>query len=270
MQEYGVGIFKQALTKSALKKALKKQQITINNNPATSATYIRGGETITLTIQKEPVTDKIPNVKLQIIHEDSFLAAVIKPAGILVSGNKFKTIANALPHHLTKGELPDSCIPQPVHRLDFGTSGILLCGKTQKSIRLLNKMFEEKQISKSYFAITAGEMTDSGRISSPVDHKEALSLYRITKKITSEKYHFLNLLTLEPKTGRRHQLRKHLASIGHPILGDQEYGMDTISSQAKGLHLHSFSLGFTHPFTKMEIYLEAPLPKRFKKLFPED
>lgn len=112
-------------------------------------------------------------------------------------------------------------------------------------------------------------MPDSGSISSPIDQKEALSHYSVVQKITSEKYTFLNLVKLDPKTGRRHQLRKHLASIDHPVLGDQEYGKDHISSQAKGLHLHSYSLGFTHPFTNKEIYLEAPMPKRFKKLFPE-
>lgn len=129
-------------------------------------------------------------------------------------------------------------------------------------------MFENKEVSKSYFAITAGEMPDSGTIETPVDHKEALTQFTIIKKIASEKYQSLNLVALDPKTGRRHQLRKHLALLGHPILGDQEYGMNALSNQAKGLHLHSFSLRFTHPFTAKDIYLEASVPKKFKKLFP--
>ncbi|WP_417362559.1 RluA family pseudouridine synthase [Galbibacter sp.] len=205
---------------------------------------------------------------MEILYEDSYLAAIVKPAGVLVSGNKFKTITNALPHQLKKSDLADACLPQPVHRLDFGTSGILLCGKTQTSIRILNKMFEHKETSKTYYAITAGEMPDSGSISSLVDDKESLSHFNVIHKIPSEKYSGLNLVKLDPKTGRRHQLRKHLASIGYPILGDQEYGLDHISSRVKGLHLHSFSLRFIHPLTKKEIYLQAPIPKRFKKLFP--
>jgi 23S rRNA pseudouridine1911/1915/1917 synthase len=74
-------------------------------------------------------------------------------------------------------------------------------------------------------------------------------------------------LKLQSVSGRRHQIRKHLSGIGHPILGDQQYGKDNISSQVKGLHLHSFSLAFTHPFTKKELHIEAPLPKRFRRFF---
>lgn len=269
IQEYGVGIFNHASTKSALKKALKKGFLTIDGKAASTATYIHGGETITLTTPLDIKTAKAPDVYLEILYEDSHLAAIVKPAGVLVSGNKFKTITNALPHHLKKSELEDACLPQPVHRLDFGTSGVLLCGKSQTSIRLLNKLFEHQETSKTYYAVTTGEMPDSGSISSEIDHKEALSLFEVVQRIPSEKYNGLNLVKLYPKTGRRHQLRKHLARIGHPVLGDQEYGLDHISSRVKGLHLHSFSLGFIHPFTKKEIYLEAPIAKRFKKLFPE-
>lgn len=210
-----------------------------------------------------------PDVSLDVLYEDSFLAAIVKPAGVLVSGNKFKTIANALSYHLTKSGQGDACLPQPVHRLDFGTSGVLLCGKTQSSIRKLNKMFENKRMLKSYFAITAGQMPPSGCIDTPIDNKEALSYFEVIQRIESKKYHCLNLVKLNPKTGRRHQLRKHLASINHPVLGDQAYGLEHISTKAKGLHLHSYSLEFIHPFTDEKIFLVAPLPKRFKKWFPQ-
>ncbi|EKF56700.1 MULTISPECIES: RluA family pseudouridine synthase [Galbibacter] len=262
-----MGIFKHAATKSALKKALKKQHITIDNIPVSSATYIYGGETIVLTTPLAPQNIKDPKISFDIIYEDQFLAAIVKPSGVLVSGNKFKTIANSLAHRLTKSDLPEACIAQPVHRLDFGTSGILLCGKTRSSIRELNKMFEHKLMSKSYYAITAGEMPGSGHISTPIDGKEALSLFQVIERIDSKKYNCLNLVKLNPKTGRRHQLRKHLAGINHPILGDRDYGIDHISSQAQGLYLHSYSLEFIHPFTMEKQSLIAPIPKRFKKWF---
>lgn len=262
-----MGIFRLALTKSALKKAIKKQQLFIDDTPVTTATYIRGGEIIEFRYEEALKTTKIPELSIDILYEDSYLAAIVKPAGVLVSGNKFKTIANALPHLLEKSTLSDACLPQPVHRLDFGTSGILLIGKTQSSIRLLNKMFENKKISKTYLAVTTGQMPDLGSISTAIDQKESLSHFTVVRKIHSEKYQSLNLVKLDPKTGRRHQLRIHLSSIGHPILGDKTYGKDQISSRAKGLHLHSFSLRFIHPFTHQEICLEAPLPKRFNTLF---
>lgn len=265
-----MGIFQHALTKSALKKAIKKQQLTIDGIPVTTATYICGGEIIVFKYDKAIKTAKIPELSFAILFQDNYLAAIVKPAGVLVSGNKFKTIANALPHHLQQSTLPDACIPQPVHRLDFGTSGVLLIGKTQNSIRKLNKMFENKEISKTYFAVTAGQMPVSGSISTTIEQKVSLTHFAVSCQIDSEKYQFLNLVKLDPKTGRRHQLRIHLLDIGHPILGDKIYGKDHLSSQTKGLHLHSFSVRFTHPFTHQEIYLEAPLPKRFNSIFKRD
>lgn len=246
---------------------MKKQQITVNGEVASSATFIQGGETIILRIP-EIVPRKKLVFPLKVLFEDEYLAVIHKPAGILVSGNGFKTITNALPQNLQRSSLPDASLPQPVHRLDYPTTGILLVGKTSSSIRLLNKMFEEKEIQKIYYAVAIGEMEKQAEITSDIEGRKALSAYSLIEKVPSERFGYLNLVRLQLQTGRRHQLRKHLASIGNPILGDQQYGKEGLILMKKGLYLHAFSLRFIHPFTREEICIQDELPKKFQKIFP--
>ncbi len=268
LQEYGVGIFDSLPTKSALKKALNKDLIKVNGEPGSSATFITGGEIIEFSVPETISTKKPLHLSLHVLFEDEHLAAIHKPAGILVSGNKFKTIANALPQNLKNSGLPDATLPQPVHRLDYATTGVLLIGKTSSSIRVLNKMFEDKKILKTYCAITIGKMDPSGKIASTIDEKDAFSSFFLLESVPSERFGILNFTELRPETGRRHQLRKHLSGIGNPILGDRLYGTEGLILKGKGLFLHAYSLRFQHPFTGEEIIVIDELPERFKKIFP--
>lgn len=204
---------------------------------------------------------------LRVLFEDDHLAAIHKPAGILVSGNSFKTIANVLPQNLQRSSLPDATRPQPVHRLDYATTGILLVGKTSSSIRALNQMFANKNIEKTYYAVAIGEMSEQGEMVAPIDGKPSHSIYRRHKSVPSTRFGQLNLLELKPETGRRHQLRKHLSGIGHPILGDKDYGIEGLLLYGKGMYLHAHSVSFIHPFTGARMILEDELPIRFGKLF---
>lgn len=197
------------------------------------------------------------------------MAAIHKPAGILVSGNRFKTIANALAQNLKPSTLTDATKPQPVHRLDYPTTGVLLAGKTSSSIRALNELFEDKTIQKTYYAVTIGEMNKSGTITSPIDGKKAQSNYMVIESVSSKKFGQLNLVELKPQTGRRHQLRKHLSTIGNPILGDPEYGLENLIVKGKGLYLHAYALEFIHPFTNEKVYLKDGLPQKFTKIFSQ-
>lgn len=268
-QEYVVGIFKTIPTKSGIKKAIKKELIFIDGVLATTSKYISGQEKIELFESENSSTFERLKLDLEVLFEDETLAIIYKPAGILVSGNKFVTIANGLTQNLKKSNLSDGVKPQPIHRLDYPTSGVLLVGKTSSSIFELGKLFKNREIEKTYFAITVGKMNASGEIDSEVDNKNAITHFKILKSVKSERFRYLNLVKLQPKTGRKHQLRKHLLEIGNPILGDKEYFLKEKILKGKGLYLHASTLDFIHPFTKQKISISKGFPKKFKMIFPD-
>jgi 23S rRNA pseudouridine1911/1915/1917 synthase len=266
-QKYGVGIFKTIPTKSAIKKAIKKELIFIDGILATTSKYISGGEKIELIESENSSTFERLELNLEVLFEDDFLAIIYKPAGILVSGNKFVTIANALAQNLKKSNQIDAVKPQPIHRLDYPTSGLLLIGKTSSAIQQLGDLFKNKEIQKTYFAITIGKMQSFGKINFAIDEKEAFTKYEVLQTVKSERFAFLNLVKLSPKTGRKHQLRKHLLAIGNPILGDKMYFLDDKILNGKGLYLHAATLEFIYPFTKEKISVSKKSPKKFIKIF---
>ncbi len=269
LQEYAVGIFNTIPTKSGIKKAIKKKLILVNGAIASTALFINGGEKIEL-FQLDTETDfKRLNLSLEVVFEDDFLAVIYKPSGVLVSGNKFVTIANALAQNLQKSAEPDAVKPQPVHRLDYPTSGVLLIGKTSSAITALSQLFETKNIQKTYHAVCIGKMQHTGTIDFAIEDKESHSSYKVLKTVNSPRFEFLNLVKLSPKTGRKHQLRIHLSSINNQILGDKEYGNPALILKGKGLYLHASTLRFEHPFTKEHITVSKELPKKFTKIFPE-
>ena len=269
LQEYGVGVFQRISTKSALKKAIKKKMISVDGLIASTATLIVGGETIVYQHLRENENNTRLILKLDVVYEDEYLAVINKPAGILVSGNGFKTVANALAQNLQKSSATDAVSPQPVHRLDYATTGLLLVGKTSRVITSLNQLFENKKIEKDYFAVTIGGMDTVGSINSDIDDKPAKSSFKVLESIVSDRFAYLNLVRLSPHTGRRHQLRKHMLSIGNPILGDATYYLTGLQLKGKGLYLHAKSLRFQHPITNEKMFIESKLPKKFAKLFPD-
>ena len=263
-QEYAVGIFKTLPTKSGVKKAIKKKLISINGDIATTALFILGEEKVILFESEDSSNFKRLQLTLDVIFEDDYLAIINKPAGILVSGNKFKTISNALDQNLIKSRQLDAVKAKPIHRLDYPTTGLLLIGKTNASIIALNKLFEYKQIKKTYFAINIGQMEV---INTLIDNKNSETHYEVLKTVVSKRFEYLNLVKLSPKTGRRHQLRKHMLSLGNPILGDKEYCNEKLILNGKGMYLHAGILEFIHPFTKQQIKIKKDFSNKFTKIF---
>ena len=131
----------------------------------------------------------------------------------------------------------------------------------------LDKLFKEKNIRKTYFAVTIGKMNAKGCIDKPIDNKEAFTNYEVLESVISKRFEFLNLVNLRPETGRKHQLRKHLFSLKNPILGDKDYFLENKILNGKGLFLHAATLDFIHPFTKEKISISKELPKKFRKIF---
>ena len=270
LSDFTPGIFKTISSKNGMKNAIKKGLLRVNDEIGYTADYIRGGEVIDLYQSKLPENKPTINLKIEVIFEDDYLAIVNKPAGILVSGNKKWTLENALPSNLNESTKKDALHrSEPIHRLDYPTSGALLVGKTTQAVMALNKLFEDRKIKKTYYAVTIGLIEDSGIINNKIDNKTAKTEYEILSRLSSSKYEFLNLTKLKPHTGRRHQLRIHMAGMGNPILGDLKYGKEGLILQGKGLFLHASCLNFVHPITGDPVSVNVPLPKKFKKLFPE-
>jgi len=257
-------------TKNAVKKAIKKGLLTVNDKLGQTATFVRSGDVISFQFSIDQNPKKAPKLNLKVLFEDDHLAIVLKPPGILVSGNRFVTVANGLAQNLTPSTQSDATMPYPIHRLDYGTSGALLVGKTARSIRALSQLFEDKAIEKTYYAITINRHKETqGQVDTIEDNKTLRSHFRLLSSVHSERFERLNLVQLTPETGRTHQLRKHMSFIGNPILGDRDYGIADKVLKGKGMYLHAFSLKFIHPINQQLVYCEAPLPKKFKKIFPE-
>jgi len=267
LSDYVVGIFQSITSKKGMRKAIDKRLVNINDKTGYTSNYINGGETITLLQEDESQIAMPKPVKLdiEVLFEDEYLAVVNKPAGLLVHGNQKVTLTNALPLSLERSNEVDYVTrPDPIHRLDYPTSGVLLVGKTRTTITALNKLFEERKVDKVYYAITIGKMTKlNGQIKSTIKGKKATTHYEVERSIDSDKYGALNLVRLKPITGRRHQLRIHMSELGHPILGDKSYGRDGKISRGKGLYLHAYSIGFEHPKTGSKVYVTKPKPKKF-------
>lgn len=243
----------------------------INGKIAHSSHWVAVGDVIEL-MDSEVKIPKIFGLKLEIIFEDEYIAVVNKPAGFPVSGNRFKTIQNALPGNIKPSQMPDAMkIPLPVHRLDLQTSGLLLIAKTKKSQMSLGKMFEEKSISKTYHALVAGmPESEKGEIDFLVENKPSVSFFEKIETVPSLRSEAVTLLRLSPKTGRTHQLRIHCASIGHPIVGDKLYGESGKILKHKGLFLAATGLQFSHPISGVEINLSIDIPFKFSSLLERE
>lgn len=269
LQEYAVGLFQEIFTKSAVKKAIKKNQLQVNGKPTSTAYFIQNQDIIQL-LESIKSTSKIYHLDLKVLYEDDFLAIVDKPAGISVSGNKFASIANSLSPHISPSSQIDASLPFPVHRLDYPTSGCLMIGKTATAKRALHNLFENQEIHKTYHAVCIGNMKEnSGLIDFPIENKQALTSFKLFQSIISTRFDALNLVALHPITGRKHQLRQHLFHIGNPIMGDQQYFIPDKKHQGYGLYLHATSLEFTHPITSQKLRIQSDLPKKFTRLFPD-
>lgn len=268
--DYAKGIFAMLPTKSSVKKAIKKDLLLINNEKCTTANYIKSGQIIEL-ISQNVLSHKIFRLKLEVIYEDDFIAIINKPAGFSVSGNKFKTIANALSFNLKKSEQEDALPkPIPVHRLDNQTSGLLIIAKTKQARIILGKQFEKKEIEKKYYAVVIGKTPLKGNISIPIEGKASFSIFELIKTEESLRNGFLSLIKLSPKTGRTHQLRIHCEASGFPILGDKLYNANKVVFKGKGLFLSSTELSFSHPITNKFLEFAIPIPNKFTSIMERE
>jgi len=218
------------------------------------------------------------NIPLEVVYEDDDLAVINKPAGLVVHpapGNREHTLVNALFNRFNKLSDVNPSRPGIVHRLDKETSGLLVVAKNNFSHQLLSQQFEKHTIKRVYIALVKGKVEfDEDVIELPiarhpvkrenmaVSFKEEAKFAR-THYLTLKRSKEFSLVELKPFTGRTHQLRVHLAFLGHPILGDKKYGKENDFSR---LALHAKSLGFVHPRSGKLIEFTSDLPKEFNEL----
>jgi 23S rRNA pseudouridine1911/1915/1917 synthase len=278
-------------TRSNARKLIDKGNVKVNGNAGKPALKTRAGDYVTVTIEEPvPLEAEPENIPIDIIYEDESLVVVNKAANMVVhpaAGNYTGTLVNALLYHLKDLSGISGVIrPGIVHRLDKGTSGVIVVAKDDETHLSLTAQFKERTVTKRYLALIFGHMKEEegvielsiGRdrknrkkISSfSTGKKEAVTYFKVKRR-----YGPLSLLELIPKTGRTHQLRVHLSESGHPIVGDELYGgtkrlktiTDTVLrkrlSELDRFLLHAEYLSFLHPKTKERVEFSADIPDDF-------
>ncbi|HEY4832671.1 MAG TPA: RluA family pseudouridine synthase [Waddliaceae bacterium] len=259
---------------------IKDNLVLVNSECVKKATKLEEGDEIEIEFAATSEISIHPEpIPLAILYEDDHLLAINKPPGMVVHpavGNWTGTFVNALLYHCTQLTTNDSLRPGIVHRLDKETSGLLLAAKDDLTHRRLVEAFALRNIHKEYLAISIGNPGKQQIVGNigrhPVRRKEMAVLNDKGKAASTScetiiYNESLSLVKLLPYTGRTHQLRIHMKSIGFPILGDGIYGSVAANKKfgAKRQLLHAYHLRFLHPITKKEIELKAPIPEDMNK-----
>ncbi len=279
-------------SRARLARWLKAGLVLVNEHIRPASYRVRLGDRISLTVPPPEPSGLVPEaLPLDILYEDSDLILVNKPPGLVVHpapGHREGTLLNALVHHCPDlAAVGDLSRPGLVHRLDKDTSGVLAAAKTALAHERLVRQFHDRQVEKIYVALVWGRFDQKeGKIDQDVGRhpterqkmsahprrgKPAVTHWRVLQEYPGP----LTLLELSPKTGRTHQLRVHLAMLGHPIVGDATYGGGAArfkgTPRLKDLRplvtrqlLHAKSLRFTHPRSGASILSEAPWPENFQ------
>ncbi len=276
-------------SRSRLQQAIKNKQVQVDGQFAKAKMKLRGGENIDLQIVHTPHDNAQPEaISLEIIYEDDHLLVVNKPAKLVVhpaAGNPNGTLQNALLYHQTDlARLPRAGI---VHRLDKDTTGLLVVAKSEKAHKSLIEQLQSRSIKREYRAICQGVLTAGGTVDAPIGRhpkhrikmainpigKDAITHFRIKDRFFAHSYLQVNL-----ETGRTHQIRVHLASKHHALVGDPVYGgrlkiparateaLKQTLTQFSRQALHARTLALSHPETGEWMEWQAPLPKDMQHL----
>jgi len=266
LSDYAFGKIKSILSKKGIRKTIKRGELLVDGSKAKTGFWVKPGQKIEL-IEIEQTPPKPYKMEINKVFEDDYILVIDKPSGLLTSGNQFKTAVNAAVYHAKPSEAIDRLgWPKPVHRLDKATSGLLLFAKTAKAQNGLYKQFENKLIKKRYRAIVTGKIDVEGSIDLNIEDKIAVTRYRRVDVVESLQNQWISLVDLIPETGRTHQIRIHLSSIGHPIVGDKLYGTKGNTLKHKGLFLCAVKLEFIHPISLEPMVLEIESPYKFSAI----
>ena len=293
-----------------IQQLIEQQKVLLNGSTPKASLRLRGGEEVAITgaVELPPLRAFAEDIPLDVVYEDESIAVINKPAGMSVHAGSGKdeagnrgTMVNALLHRFSKlSEVGGELRPGIVHRLDKETSGLVLVAKTDLAHRRLAEQFSRREVKKTYIALVHGVMKQpKGTINAAISRdlirrarmttrrtggREAITHWSLKKQIEGPQGRF-SLLEVKIETGRTHQIRVHLASIGHPVVGDTLYGApsphraqnrralgtptprpESYLGTASGVaslernFLHAFELQFRHPISNRPLSLQQPLP----------
>ncbi|MCC5919722.1 MAG: RluA family pseudouridine synthase [Cyclobacteriaceae bacterium] len=287
-------------SRTRIQQTIKEGQIRVNDEEVKTNYKIRPSDVVTVVMSEPPRDTEVypEDIPLDIIYEDDALLVVNKPAGMVVHPgheNWTGTLVNALTHHFQNlPTMPDNeGRPGLVHRIDKDTSGLLVVAKTEIAMTHLAKQFFDHSIERTYRALVWGEPnpaegTIDVNLGRSFKDRRLTDVFpdgdfgkrAVTHYQTEESIRYVSLISCKLETGRTHQIRAHMKSIGHPIFADEMYGgmqirKGTLFSKYKSFvqntfkvmprqALHAFSLGFIHPVSGDKLYFEQPLPEEFE------
>ena len=271
-----------SLSRSFIQKLIKDNAVTVDGVPVKGSYRVKAVEIVEFELPESVEPDIEPeNIPLEILYEDKDVIIVTKPKGMVVhpaAGHYSGTLVNALMYHCG-GELSGIngvLRPGIVHRIDMDTTGSVIACKNNTAHAVIAEQLKEHTVTRRYVAVCYGCLKeDEGTIDKPIGRhpaerkkmavnergRRAVTHYRVLKRF--EKYTYIECRL---ETGRTHQIRVHMASIGHPLLGDEVYSNRKCPFHLQGQTLHAKVLGFIHPSTGEYVEVEAPLPEYFSRL----
>ena len=283
-----------SLSRSQAKKIIEGGFVTVNNRSPKTAQKLKEYDQIAVRFpEPRPLETQPENIPLYVLHEDEDIIVINKPAGMVVHpapGNYTGTLVNALLYHCPSlTGIGGVARPGIVHRLDKGTSGVLVVAKNDFTHQTLSSQFKKHSIFRLYHCLVYGTMeSDQGIVAFPIgrdiSHRKKMSVRTkkgresVTNWKVLSRYRDFSWLEIRPQTGRTHQIRVHLSSIDHPVVGDPVYGGvrrlvtlkdESFKTQIKKLNrpiLHASVLGFHHPRTKGYIEFTSPLPPEIQEI----
>ncbi len=264
-------------SRSRIRTWIDAGRVLLGGTPADASRKVGGGERVVVDPLSDPAaTTFAPQaLPLTIVHEDDAILVIDKPAGLVVhpgNGNRDGTLANALLHHAP--QLAAVARAGIVHRLDKDTSGLLVVAKTEIAQTDLVRQLQARTVHREYLALAAGDIVHSGAIDAPIGRHPvrrtsmaivATGKAAVTRYEVRERFGDCTLLACRLETGRTHQIRVHLASLGHPLVGDPAYGRKRGMAFGRQA-LHAWRLGLVHPSTRQSMQWESPLPTDFAAL----
>ena len=268
-----------ALTRSQAARLIAEGRVRVNGKPAAKSARLSGGETVTVDVPQLRETALSPqDIPLDVVYEDDDVIVVNKPTGLVVHpapGHPDGTLVNALLHHCgdSLSGIGGEKRPGIVHRIDRDTSGLIIAAKNDAAHLTLSAQLKDHSLSRTYECLVTGNMKqDSGTVDAPIgrssaDRKKMAVVPTGRRAVTHwevvARYPGVTHLRCRLETGRTHQIRVHMAHIGHPILGDTVYGAKKPVPGLTGQCLHATGLRFVHPRTGEPVERHCPLPPEF-------